>query len=67
MGLWSYAIRFKNVSHRLDASELLRSLSRKFKKVTAANRNGRQLTEINEALERKGFFFDVDQPLSDLI
>ena len=54
-------------SHGLDSGELLRSLSRKFKNVTAANRNSRQLTEVNEALERKECFFDVDQPLSDLI
>ena len=51
-------------SHGLDSGELLRSLSRKFENVTAANRNSRQLTEV-EALERKECFFDVDQPLSD--
>src|SRR6266480_6430201 len=54
-------------SHGLDSGELLRSPSRNFKNVTGANRNSRQLTEINEALERKECFFDVDQPLSDLI
>jgi hypothetical protein len=46
---------------------LLRSVSRKFKNVTGANRNSRQLTEIDEALEGKVFLFDVDQSLSDLI
>jgi hypothetical protein len=47
--------------------ELLRSPSRNFKNVTGANRNSRQLTEIDEALERNECFFDTDQPLSDLI
>ena len=54
-------------SHGLDSGELFRSLSRKFKNVTAANLNSRQLTEVNEALERKECFFDLDQPLSDFI
>src|SRR5947199_5776332 len=56
-----------NAVRTLDSGELLRSPSRNFKNVTGANRNSRQLTEINEALERKESFFDVDQPLSDLI
>jgi hypothetical protein len=42
-------------------------LPRNFKNVTGANRNSRQLTEIDEALERNECFFDTDQPLSDLI
>ena len=56
-----------NAVRTLDSGELLRSPSRNFKNVTGANRNSRQLTEINEAFERKECFFDVDQPLSDLI
>jgi len=37
---------------------MLRSLSGKFKNVTGANGDGRQLTEINEALKWKGCFVD---------
>ena len=39
-------------SNGLDSGELLRSPARNFKNVTGANRHIRQLTEINEALER---------------
>ena len=55
----------QNNAVRTDSSELLRSLSRKFKKVTGANRNSCQPAQINEALGWKGYFFDGDQPFSD--
>ena len=35
--------------------------------MTGSNRHSRQLTEINEAFERRKYFFNVDQPVSDLI
>src|SRR4029450_4713677 len=54
-------------AHRCNSREFLRSLSRKLKNVTRANRNHRQSTEINEALEWTGYFFDDEQPFSDLV
>ena len=36
-----------------NSGELLRSPARNFENVTGANRHPRQLTEINEARERK--------------
>jgi len=46
---------------------LLGSPSRKLKNVTGANRNRRQSTEINEALEWASYLFKNEQPLSYLV
>src|SRR5437763_15801351 len=40
-------------SHGPDSGDLLPSPARNFKNMTRANRHSRQLTEINEARERK--------------
>jgi len=45
-------------AHWCNSCELFPSLSRELKNVTRADRNRRQSTEINEALERTGYFFD---------
>src|SRR5262245_14651011 len=54
-------------AHRCYARESLSSLSRKLKNVMGADRNRCQSTEVNEALEWTGYFFNDEQPLGDLV